>query len=213
MSGTSFVSVPNQFLNVLNVSDINELLKSMEDFLCVTICLPHVRPLDQDVAIKELKDVVILLCSSLKQISNGVENKSESDLFEDVQLERKSSLHDITESEERTKVLLLVLATILETIIHLTDNKMLKEVCSLDMLVDTLIPYACDPKYLSALRALDLYFTAYKLETEDSAYSLELFGILHSQLLQNLSSPFHEVTVQLHSCSYFLPSLCMFVTI
>ena len=192
-SGTKTINVPSQFLDVLCVNDINELLMGLEDFLCVTICLPHIKQLDQDVAIRELKHDVILLCSSLKQTSNAVGSKSESDLSRSVQLESKCSENEVDESEKNLRIHLLLLATVLETVIHLTDDKMLKEVCNPDMLVDSLLPYACDTANLSALRALDLYFTAYKLETEEAAYCLELFRRLLSELLNNLSSPFHEV--------------------
>jgi hypothetical protein len=193
-SGTETVSVPSQFLDVLCVNDISELLMGVEDFLCVTICLPHVKQLDQDVAIRQLKHVIILLCSSLKQTSNAVGSKSESDLSQNMQLESIYSQNEVDRSEGSLRIHLLVLATVLETVIHLTDNKLLKEVCNPDMLLDSLLPYACDPTNLSVLRALDLYFTACKLETEEGAYCLELLGRLHSELLQNLSSPFHEVT-------------------
>jgi hypothetical protein len=192
-SGAETVSVPSQFLDVLCVNGINELLMGVEDFLCVTICLPHIKQLDQDVAIRELKHDILLLCSSLKQTSNAVESKSESDLSQTVQLESKCNQNEVDGSEENVRIHLLVLATVLETVIHLTDNKLLKEVCNPDMFVDSLLPYACDPTNLSALRALDLYFTAYKLEAEETSYCLELFRRLFSELLNNLSSPFHEV--------------------
>jgi len=192
-SGTKTINVSSQFLDVLCVNDVTELLMGVEDFLCVTICLPHIKQLDQDVAIRELKHDIILLCSSLKQTSNTVGSKSESDLSQSVQLESKCSQSAVDGHEENLRIHLLVLATVLETVIHLTDDKMLKEVCNPDMLVDSLLPYACDTTNLSALRALDLYFTAYKLETEEAAYCLELFRRLLSKLLNNLSSPFHEV--------------------
>lgn len=192
-SGTKTINVSSQFLDVLCVNDINELLMGVEDFLCVTICLPHIKQLDQDVAIRELKHDVILLCSSLKQTSNAVGSKSESDLSRSVQLESKCSQSRVDRSEENLRIHLHVLATVLETVIHLTDDKVLKEVCNPDMLLDSLLPYARDTTNLSALRALDLYFTAYKLETEEAAYCLELFRRLLSKLLNNLSSPFHEV--------------------
>jgi hypothetical protein len=187
--------VSSQFLDVLCVNDVNELLMGVEDFLCVTICLPHIKQLDQDVAIRELKHDIILLCSSLKQTSNTVGSKSKSDLSRSVQLESKCSQSEVDGHEENLRIYLLVLATVLETVIHLTDDKMLKEVCNPDMLVDSLLPYASDTTNLSALRALDLYFTAYKLETEEATYCLELFKRLLSELLNNLSSPFHEVIV------------------
>jgi hypothetical protein len=185
--------VPRQFLDMLFVNDINELLMEVEDFLCVTICLPHVKQLDQDVAIRELKHDIILLCSSLEKTSNAVGSKSESDLSKSVQIESKCSQNEVDKIEGNLSIHLLVLATVLETIIHLTDDEMLKEVCNPDMLVDSLLPYACDPTNLSALRALDLYFTAYKLEKEEAAYCLEMFRRLLSTLLNNLSSPFHQV--------------------
>jgi hypothetical protein len=173
------------------------LLKKVEDFLCVTICLPHIKQLDQDVAIKYLKHVLVLLCSSLKQTSNSVESKNETDLSENIQPERICNQSEGIESEERIRVLLLVLSTVLETLIHLTDSKTLKEACSSDMLVDCVLPHACDHTNLSALRALDLYFTACKLKAEEDAYCLQLFGRLYSKLLQNLSSPFHKVRADL----------------
>jgi hypothetical protein len=179
------------------VTDINELLKTVDKFLCAAICLPHIKPLDNDVAIKVLNKVIIILCSSLKQTSDSVESKSETELSENTQLERKSSLNDVIGSEERIPIVLLVLATVLETLIHLTRSKTLKELCSVDVILDCLLPYAHDPKNLCALRALDLYLTACKLETEEVSYCLELFERLHSELLQNLSSPFHEVIAQL----------------
>jgi len=192
-SGTKTINVSSQFLDVLCVNNINELLMGVEDFLCVTICLPHIKQLDQDVAARELKRDIIILCSSLKQTSNAVGSKSESDLPQNVQLESKCSQNEVDGSEENLRIRLLVLATVLETVIHLADDKILKEMCNPDMLVDSLLPYACDTTNLSALRALDLYFTAYKLETEEIAYCLELLRRLLSKLLNNLSSPFHEV--------------------
>lgn len=203
-SGTKAACVPSQFLDALCVKDINELLTGVEDFLCVAICLPHIKELDRDVAIRQLKHVIMLVCYSLKQTSNTTESETESDLPQNMQLERKYSLNEVIWSEERQRICLLVLATVLETVIHLTDNKVLKEVCNADMLLDSVLPYACDPTNLSALRALDLYFTAWKLETEEAAYCLELFGRLHSKLLQNLSSPFHEVIPY----DNFLPCVC-----
>jgi len=191
-SGTKTINVSSQFLDVLCVNDINEMLMEVDDFLCVTICLPHIKQLDQDVAIRELKNDIILLCSSLKQTSDAVGSKSESDLSQSLQLENKCSQNEVDGSEENLRIHLLVLATVLETVIHLTDEKILKEVCNPDMLVDSLLPYASDTTNLSALRALDLYFTACKLEAED-VYCLELFRSLLSKLLNNLSSPFHEV--------------------
>jgi hypothetical protein len=179
---------------MLHVADINELLKRVDSFLCVTICLPHIKSLDHDVAVKMLMDVMILLCSSLKQTSSGIENKSETELSESMQV---CSQSEVTESEESIQIIILVLATVLETLIHLTHNETLKKVCGADMLLDSLLPYARDPKNLSALRALDLYFTACKIETEEDCYCLELFKRLHSELLRNLSSPFHEVISQL----------------
>lgn len=186
--------MPGLFLNVLRVTDVDELLQRIDDFLCVTICLPHIKPLDRDVAVKLLKNVMMLLCSSLKQISNGVE--SETKLPENMQLQRTSNLNEVIESEERIQIVLLVLATVLETVIHITQNETLKEICDVNVLLDSLLPYVCHPKYLSALRALDLYLTACKLETEDF-YCLELFEKLLSELMQNLSSPFHEVSAHL----------------
>lgn len=182
--------MPSRFLDVLCVNDINELLKNVEDFLCVTICLPHIKQFNQDLAIKHLKNVLLLLCSSLERTSDDVESIHESDLglSKSTQLERKCN-----QSEERIRVLLLVLPTVLETLIHLTDSKSLKEACSLDMLVKSVLPYACDHANLDALRALDLYLTACKPKEEEDAYSLQLFGRLYSKLLQNLSSPFHKV--------------------
>lgn len=186
-------TVPSQFLDVLCVNDINELLKKVEDFLCVIICLPHIKQFDQDLAIKRVKHVLLLLCSSLERTSDDVESIHESDLSNSTQLERKCNQSEDILNEETIRVLLLVLPTVLETLIHLTDSKTLKEACSLDMLVNSVLPYACDHANLGALRALDLYLTACKPKEEEDAYCLQLFGRLYLKLLQNLSSPFHEV--------------------
>lgn len=207
------IIVPSQFLDVLCANDINELLKNVEDLLCVTICLPHIKQFNQDLAIKHLKHVLLLLCSSLERTSDDVESVHESDLdlSRSTQLERKCNQSEGILSEERIEVLLLLLPTVLETLIHLTDSKTLKEACSLDMLVNSVLPYACDHANLNALRALDLYLTACKPKEEEDAYSLQLFGRLYSKLLQNLSSPFHKVRSDLPTTlvvTFFLVFVC-----
>jgi hypothetical protein len=188
------VAVAGQFLDVLCVNDIDELLKKVEDIVCVTICLPHIRHLDQDLAIKHLRRVLLLLCSSLQRTSD-VDTKHENDVSECTRLKVERTQDEVILSEESIRVLLLVLSTAVESLIHLTDNKTLKDTCTSDMLVDSVLPYACDHTNLSALRALDLYLTASKLTEQEDDYCWKLFGRLYSKLLQNLSSPFHKVRV------------------
>jgi hypothetical protein len=186
------VTVASQFLDVLFVNDINELLRKVEDFLCVTICVPHIKHLDRDQAVKHLKHVLLLLCSSLERTSD-VETKHESDLSESTQLEKECSRGEDILSAERVRVVLLILSTVVETLIHLTDNKSLKDTCNSDTLVNSVLPYTCEHANVSALRALDLYLTACKLKEHEDAYCLKLFGRLYSKLCQNLCSPFHKV--------------------
>jgi hypothetical protein len=206
------VTVPSLLLDVLCVKDINELLKEVENILYVTICLPHLKHLDQDLAIRHLKHILLLLCSSLEQASD-VETKHESGLCESTQLERECSQGEDIFSEEKIRVLLLVLSTAVESLIHLTDNKTLKATCNADTLVNSVLPYTCDHMNLSALRALDLYLTACKLKEEEDAYCLQSFGRLYSKLLQNLCSPFHKVGANIPTTLVGIFYLVLFVRV
>jgi hypothetical protein len=201
-------TVSSQFLDMLLVNDINELLRKVEDFLCVTICLPHIKHLDRDLAVKHLQHVLLLLCSSLERTSD-VETKHEIDLSERMQIESECSRGEDILSAERIRIVLLMLSTVVETLIHLTDNEILKDTCSLDTLVNSVLPYTCEHANVSALRALDLYLTACKPMEQDDAYCSKLFGRLYSKLCQNLCSPFHKVRADIPTtlvCT-FLPCI------
>ncbi|XP_069689745.1 small subunit processome component 20 homolog isoform X2 [Periplaneta americana] len=187
-------SFPNQFVDILSVSNTDEILRKVEDILCAVICIPHLKPLNQDNALEQLRNIIELLCSLLKQIPIYIENENNP-------FDRKIE----TEKEEKITNTLLVLATVLETVIHMTDRKSLKELCNAQFLLDSVLPYASVPKYLNALRALDLFFTAYVQEDDGSS---DLLARLYAVLHDNLSSPYHKIRLlTVHLFSLFEHSL------
>ncbi|KAJ9576724.1 hypothetical protein L9F63_025375, partial [Diploptera punctata] len=156
------------------------MLNNLEDIICVLICIPHIEPIDKDLALKHVKDILMLICSSLTQVSNSENNESV-----------KTGIIG-AEGKGTIEKLLFTLTIGIETLIHLSEGRNVSELFRLDTLTDAVLSYTTVPNYVNSLRALDLYLTACSLKNEDEAYLKDLLKTLHSAMLRNLCSPFHD---------------------
>ncbi|PSN56059.1 hypothetical protein C0J52_11812, partial [Blattella germanica] len=117
----------------------------------------------------------------------------ESNQSETVEIITKSDMK--VEDQEKTEVLLFVLKVVLESLVHLVDRGNLKSVCSLDTILNTVLPYASNPRFVNSLRILDLYLTAYRIDTEDEVRFLTAHILSLFELIESSESPVTDYSI------------------
>lgn len=93
------------------------------------------------------------------------------------------------DNENFVKKHLFLLNCVLETAVHLNID-----IANLNRsLMKTLLPYASNVSFVTAIKTLDLYFTA--LEFEENIVNNATILELNSTLINNFDSPYHQVSI------------------
>ncbi|XP_049868874.1 small subunit processome component 20 homolog [Pectinophora gossypiella] len=165
------------FNKVVN-EPIENIVEDPIKLMNVLFCLPHMEKIDVDLCVKSLNQLITKL---LKVLENyNLENQ----LYE-------NKFHcDTTPLSKCARQVLFILSNAMESAIHISSCKKLKEICDIDILLPVLLPCAADPNYLSALHLVDLYLTAYEHE---NGLTYPFLSLVDSFLKNNISSPFHIV--------------------
>ncbi|KAJ2937884.1 hypothetical protein O0L34_g18707 [Tuta absoluta] len=167
----------NHFSSLVH-DNIESIVESPNKLMNVLFCLPHVEKIDVDLCIKSLNQLITKL---LKVLANyNLES----------QLEENKYHCDTTALSKYARRVLFILANALESAVHISSCKKLKEICEIDALLPVVLPCAADPNYLAALHLVDLYLTAYE---QENGLTYPFLSLVDSYLKNNVSSPFHIV--------------------
>ncbi|XP_026753920.2 small subunit processome component 20 homolog [Galleria mellonella] len=165
------------FDNVLS-EDIQNIVQSPMKLMNVLFCLPHIEKIDVDHCLKRVGGLISKLQNVL--MSYNIENQPEHNRYH----------CDVTAVSRCARLILFITANAMESAIHISSCKRLREICDIDTLLPTLLPCAVDPNYVVALHLLDLYLTAYEHE---NGLTYPYLLLVDSYLRSNVSSPFHIV--------------------
>lgn len=160
--------------------DIDKYVENPTKLTNILFCLPHVEKVDVDYGIKSLSKLVSQLLNILT--SYNLENQSKENKFH----------CDTTALSRCARKVLFILAVAMESAIHISNCKKLKEIADIDTLLPVILPCAADPNYISALHLSDLYLTAYEHE---NGLTYPYLSLVDSYLKTNVSSPFHVVSI------------------
>ncbi|CAH0579423.1 unnamed protein product [Chrysodeixis includens] len=175
--GKHLPSFMDHFNKVL-AEDLEKHIENPVKLTNLLFCLPHVERNDVDSCIKMLGELISKLLNIL--VSYNLENQPNENKFH----------CDTTALSRCARKVLFILAVAMESAIHLSSCKKLKEICDIDTLLPVIVPCAADPNYLCALHVLDLYLTAYE---QENGLTYPYLSLVHSYLKSNVSSPFHVV--------------------
>ncbi|XP_059048570.1 small subunit processome component 20 homolog [Achroia grisella] len=165
------------FDSVLN-DDIHNIVQSPMKLMNVLFCLPHVEKIDVNRCLKTICGLISKLLNIL--LTYNIENQPEYNKYH----------CDITAISRCGRLILFIIANSLESAIHISSCKRLKEICDIEVLLPAVLPCAADPNYVCALHLLDLYLTAYEHE---NGLTYAYLSLVDSYLRSNVSSPFHIV--------------------
>lgn len=177
-------------IDILSFTTREELATHFEDCVCALICLPHLIPPKADA-----KFISALIQSALKFLSQSSVNNSSMEVSEEEKEKNLRNDTDIATSPSNIlneEQLLFFIFLALETAVHMVTEENLEDTLKLE-LIDDLLAYACKPRFVNALRAIDIYLTAIKIHRKDADVRLNLLKKLHNRLEKNLSSPFHKI--------------------
>jgi hypothetical protein len=164
--------------SVLNDS-IENIVDNPLKVMNVLFCMPHVEKIDVDFCITSLSQLIGKLLNILNAYNIG--NQTEHNKYH----------CDATALSRCARQIMFILANALESAIHISSCKRLKEICDIDVILPTILPCAVDPNYLGSLHLLDLYVTAFEHE---NGLSYPHLSLIDSYLRSNISSPFHIVS-------------------
>lgn len=177
--GRGLAQFMEHFDSVLN-ENVDDIVENPVKLMNLLFCLPHIAQIDVDVCIKGLNKLIKRLLTVLA--SYNLENQLEENRFH----------CDTNTLSLCARKVLFILANALESAIHISSCKKLKEICDIETLLPVILPCAADPNYLAALHLLDLYLTAYEHE---NGLTYPFLSLVHSYLKNNVSSPFHIVSI------------------
>ncbi|KAL4717980.1 hypothetical protein ACJJTC_013019 [Scirpophaga incertulas] len=158
--------------------NIEYLFENSNKLMNVLFCLPHIEHIDVDYSIGVLSQLITRLLNILN--SYNIKSQPETNKYH----------CDTTALSRCSRQVLFILANALESAVHISSCKKLKDICDLNQLLEIILPYAADPNYVASLHILDLYLTAYEHE---NGLTYEHLKLINSYLIQNISSPFHIV--------------------
>lgn len=165
--------------SVLN-DDIENIVENPSKLMNVLFCLPHIEKIDVDYCVKTLSQLIGKLLKVLN--TYNIEGQPEHNRY-----------HCDTSALPRcARYVLFILANAMESAIHISSCKRLKEICDIETLLPVILPCAADPNYLAALNLLDLYLTAYE---QENGLTYPHLSLVDSYLRSNVSSPFHIVSI------------------
>ncbi|PZC82298.1 hypothetical protein B5X24_HaOG210854 [Helicoverpa armigera] len=175
--GNNLPKFMEHFEQVLS-EDIEKYVENPVKLTNVLFCLPHIEKVDVDYCIKRLGTLISKLLDILK--GYNLENQPKENKFH----------CDTTALSKCARKVLFILSVALESAIHISSCKKLKEICDIDVLLPVILPCAADPNYLCSLHIIDLYLTAYEHE---NGLTYPYLSLVDSYLKTNVSSPFHVV--------------------
>ncbi|XP_053608053.1 small subunit processome component 20 homolog [Plodia interpunctella] len=165
------------FDSVIN-EDVENIVEKPIKLMNMLFCLPHVEKININHCIKSINRLITKLLNILS--SYNLENRPDHNKFH----------CDTTALSRCTRLVLFIIVNAMESAIHISSCKKLKEICDIDMLLPMILPCAADPNYLAALHLLDLYLTAYE---QENGLTYPHLLLVDSYLRCNVSSPFHIV--------------------
>lgn len=176
--GKHLTNFMQHFDSVLS-EDIENHIENPLKLTNILFILPHVEKINVDYCIENLSQLISKLLKSLN--SCNLDN----------QLKENNFHCDTTPSSRNARKALFMLAVGIESAIHISSCKKLKEICDIQNLLPVLLPCATDPNFLCALHVLDLYLTAYEHE---NGLTYPYLSLIDSYLRSNITSPFHVVS-------------------
>lgn len=164
--------------NVFN-EELENIMENPAKLMNVLFCLPHIEKIDVGYCISALSQLIGKLLNVLN--SYNIEGQPEYNRFH----------CDTTAISRSARQVLFILANAVESAVHISSCKNLKEICDIDQLLPVILPSAADPNYVAALHLLDIYLTAYE---QENGLSYSHLSLVDSYLRCNVSSPFHIVS-------------------
>ncbi|CAG9786026.1 unnamed protein product [Diatraea saccharalis] len=186
--------------NVLN-DDIENIVEDPTKLMNVLFCLPHVENVNVDYCIVTLSKLTSKILNILT--SYNIEGQPEQNKYH----------CDNSALSGCARQVLFILANALESAVHISSCKRMKDICDIDALLPVVLPCAVDPNYLSSLHLLDLYLTAYE---QENGLTYPHLSLIDSYLRSNVSSPFHIIrllTTHIYKLFEAVPELDKTVTI
>nr|CAD7588809.1 unnamed protein product [Timema genevievae] len=189
---------PQAVLDLLILDSSVDLMERQHDYLHALICLPHLKPLDEDrVAglLKQLLKHILELLRCCREDYTVVRSRESHEMDVDVPSDE--------EEQNRNKRLLFIFSVALEVCAHMLESGTLLEVLELGVL-EELLRNVQDIKFVHLLRTLDVLLTSLHLKNKGGVFRANLFEKLFHKLKVNLSSPYSDVRlVTLHIFSLF----------
>ncbi|XP_047005132.1 small subunit processome component 20 homolog [Schistocerca americana] len=177
-------------IDILQFKTAEELASHFEDCVCALICLPHLIPQKTDE-----KFISALIHLAFKFLCQSSVNNNSMEVSEEERGEMSRDAQDFATPQSNIlneEQLLYFICLAIETMVHIMRGDKLEDILKLEV-IDDLLPYACKPRFVNALRAIDIYLTAINISKKDDDVRLTLLKKLHNKLERNLSSPFHKV--------------------
>lgn len=166
------------FKNIVN-DDVEHIMESPMQLANMLFILPHVEKITVDTCMASLSELIRKLLDLLAKYN--IESQSD-----------ENKLHyDTTALSQCARKVLFTLANAMESAIHISTCKNIKQICDINTFLPILLPYAVDPNYLCALHLIDLYLAAYEHE---NGLTKPYLSLVDSYLRNNVSSPFHIVS-------------------
>lgn len=175
--GTYLPKFMEHFNAAVNDS-MDNIVENPLRLLNVLYCFPHIEKVDVDFCIQALSKLIAKLLNVLA--SYNIESQPESNKFH----------CDSTALSRCARRVLFLIANAMESCIHISSCKNLKQICDIEQFLPILLPCAADPNYLCALHIVDLYLTAYEHE---NGLTYPQLALVDSYLKTNVLSPFHVV--------------------
>ncbi|CAG2053152.1 unnamed protein product [Timema podura] len=198
VNGPSERNFPQAVLDLLILDSSVDLMERQHDYLHALICLPHLKPLDEDRVAGLLKQLLKHILELLRCCREGytvVRSRESHEMDVDVPSDE--------EEQNRNKRLLFVFSVALEVCAHMLESGTLLEVLELGVL-EELLRNVQDIKFVHLLRTLDVLLTSLHLKDKGGVFRANLFEKLFHKLKVNLSSPYSDVRlVTLHIFSLF----------
>lgn len=162
-----------KFLNAVG-TDVSQILASPDHSICSLICLPHIKNMNIPKAQAALEKLLTNLIKFIEEINGRITDENLS-----------------TEDTLTLRNALFVLSVTVESAVHTINVASFETLCSKKNLINALLPHACSPSSISALRILDLYLT---VRNRQNSLEAGLIQRLSGLMDKNLTSPFHEVS-------------------
>lgn len=161
-------------------TEIDNVVENPTKLMNVLFCLPHIEKVEVNYCVTALSQLITKLLNVLN--SYNIESQPEQNRFH----------CDTTALSRCARQVLFILANAMESAVHISSCKNLKEICDIELLLPVILPCAADPNYVAALHLLDLYLTAYE---QENGLIYPHLSLVDSYLRCNVSSPFHIVSI------------------